>query len=326
MATTPRVTRKGWDALEDPVPGDVIACLTELGVEMIRVIDDEVMGHCPAHVRRTGKQDRHPSWSVNLITGQHNCFSCGFRGPFYLITKEVAGLNDDEAIKWVKARGSIDRVRRIIRGGTELEPVEFETYTEADLALYVEVPDYACSQRDLAPYAVDAYGIVWDDAKTRWITPIREPFTDSLLGWQEKGHHDRYFRNRPTNVKKGQTLFGLNELQGTTAVLVESPLDVPKIYGATDEKIGVSSFGARVTDDQIRLLVEAGVKTLICALDNDRDGIAASDEMRNRIRATPMRLKYWDYSQTKAKDPGDQTDYEICQSYENAYSSILWKK
>lgn len=326
MATTRRPTKKGWDALEDPVPGDVLKALHELGVETYRVIDDEVLGRCPAHYRRTGKEDRHPSWSVNLETGQHNCFSCGFRGPFFLIVKEVQGQGDDDALAWVKARGSIDRAKRILTGGATLEEEEAEQYTEADLALYVEVPEWACQARDLNPDTVDAYGILWDAKKSRWITPIREPFTNRLMGWQEKGQEDRYFRNRPRSVKKALTLFGINELEGTTAALVESPLDVPKIYGATGERVAVASFGVHVSDAQLRLLVEAGVKTLICAFDNDRDGINGSKELIPRVRTLPLRLKFWDYGNSKAKDPGDQTNYDVCESYANAYSSLLWRK
>lgn len=316
-----RLTTK-WDELPNPVPGNVPKALEEMGIEVIRVIGDEVTGKCPAHVRRTGRQDRHPSWSVNVETGQHNCFSCGFRGPFFVIVKEALGLNDDESISWVKARGSIDRVHRILRGSDYGEQ-EAEELTEADLALFTEVPQKACDKRDFDGSAADDYGVLWVPNKQRWITPIREPETNRLMGWQEKGHKDRYFRNFPPNVKKATTLFGINELAGDTAILVESPLDVVKIHSSGLAFKGVASFGVNVSDIQLALLSER-VTHLVSALDNDRDGNRLNTDLIKRVRGR-MKLSFWDYSNTDAKDPGDQTDDQIRWSYDNAYSSLYWE-
>lgn len=325
MATSP--TSRGWDShhLQDPIPGDVAKCLDELGVDIIRVVDDEIVGRCPGHFRKTGKEDRHPSWSVNVESGQHNCFSCGFRGPFYLIVKEVLGHGDEEAIAWVKARGSIDRARKILTGGGQYVHEIEEQITEADLALYEYVPTEACSERHLSTPAVDAYGVLWDSAKERWILPIREPETDRLMGWQEKGHADRYFRNYPKAVEKSRTLFGINELHGETAILVESPLDVVRLHTAGLRFMGVSSYGVHVSDTQLDVLWEAGVKILVSALDNDRKGEESNDALRKRVRGR-YRLFFWDYGDTDAKDPGEQTDAEILRSYGNRYSSVLWRR
>jgi len=303
----------------------VVKCLEELGVRILRVDNDEAQGHCPAHVRITGKQDRHPSWSVNTESGAHNCFSCGFRGPFYTIVKEMLVCSDDDAISWCKARGSIDRAKKILFGEGVYVHELAEQYTEADLALFVDVPEWVCHERDLEPWAVDDYGIRWDAEHGNWITPIREPFTNRLMGWQEKGQDTRYFRNRPKSVEKSTTLFGLNELDGRVAVVVESPLDCPRIYTATEQKIAVSTFGVRISDTQLDVLEEAGIELLICALDNDRDGNTQSDDLRRRVRGR-MRLKYWDYGDSDAKDPGEQTDDEILWSLDHAYSSVLWKR
>lgn len=315
--------RTKWDDLPNPVPGNVPKSLEELGIEIYRVVGDEVTGKCPAHVRRTGKQDRHPSWSVNVETGQHNCFSCGFRGPFYVIVKEALGLNDDDAVSWVKARGSIDRVHRILHGSDYGEESS-EEISEADLALFTEVPQWACDARDFDGSAADEYGVLWVPDKKRWITPIREPDTNLLMGWQEKGHKDRYFRNYPRNVKKATTLFGVNELRGDTAILVESPLDVVKIHSAGLSLMAVSSFGVNVSDVQLALLSER-VRHLVSALDHDKDGDRLNEDLIDRVRGR-MKLSFWDYSHTSAKDPGDQTDDEIHWSFENAYASIYWER
>jgi DNA primase len=79
-----------------------------------------------------------------------------------------------------------------------------------------------------------------------FILPVRDPDNGKLWGWQEKGK--RYFRNVPEGVRKGHTLFGIREFPADSpAVLVESPLDVARLY-TVGYRNAVSSFGAGVTD------------------------------------------------------------------------------
>jgi hypothetical protein len=309
--------------LEDPVPGNVVETLHELGVEVIRVEQYEALAKCPAHLRLLGKEDRHPSWSVNIETGQHNCFSCGFRGPFYLIAKEMLGCSREDAVAWVKSKGSIDRVYANLTGqGVFVNELAVEI-TEADLALFTQVPEWACAERDLDPEAVDFYGVLWNPKRDYWITPIREWQTNRLIGWQEKGETRRHFRNHPKHMEKGLYLFGVNQHRGDTAILKESPLDLPKVYGALGEPLGLGSFGATVTDAQLDLMQDMGIKRIISALDNDRAGDKANGELIQRCRGR-FRLDMWNYEETEAKDPGDQEDDEIVWSFENAYPAIEW--
>lgn len=323
MVATKR--RSNWDhhLLEDPVPGNVVGVLEELGIEIFRVDNEEALAQCPAHARRTGKERSRGDWSVNTESGQHNCFSCGFRGPFYLIVKEVLGLGNEEAIDFVKSKGSIDRAFQNLTGEGLFINELAEEYTEADLALFVNVPDWVCHERDVEPWACDEYGVLWDEKKGRWITPVREWKTNKLMGYQEKGHDDRYFRNRPKGLEKGLTLFGVNQHKGDTALLVESPLDVVKIRAALDEPVGLGSYGATITDEQLNLMQDMGIKRLVSGLDNDKAGDLSNRDLIPRCRGR-FHLEFYDYDETDAKDPGDQEDYDICESYVNAYPVTEW--
>jgi DNA primase len=57
---------------------DVLATLERLGIEG-KESGDEYVARCPMHAARTGREDSHPSWSINLQTGLFLCFSCGYR-------------------------------------------------------------------------------------------------------------------------------------------------------------------------------------------------------------------------------------------------------
>ncbi len=77
-----------------------------------------------------------------------------------------------------------------------------------------------------------AYGILYDQQKDCWITPIRDPLTAKLMGWQEKAVEGHYFRNRPRHIPKSQTLFGLNQPEiGRRAIMVELIDARPHIAG-----------------------------------------------------------------------------------------------
>jgi len=310
--------------LPDPVPGDVMKCLSELGVEIVRADDatGEIQIRCPVHFERTGKEDRHPSAYVNAESGLFTCFSCGWSGGFTRLVRDVRRVDQDEAVSWVRAHGSIDRVKRALGIAEQTFVQEIaEEFTEADLALFEEVPEDVCESRNLAPWAVDQMGILWDPRKRLWITPIRHPETGRLWGWQEK--NKRYFRNVPKFLNKADTLFGLDSLPDGydgTVIVVESPLDCPRILTAgITNALPLAVMGFSVSPEQAEILCR--FDTVISALDNDPSG----DRGNRRIQALlsgRTRLKFWDYDDD-TKDPGDQTDEQILASYQNAFSNIL---
>jgi hypothetical protein len=287
------------------VPGDVLKCLDELGIHVLRITGDEAVARCPGHLRMVGKEDNDPSWSVNIESGVHNCFACGFRGPFAAVVREVLDLPSNEADAWVRARGSLDRVEQLLTGGyiSELTPQPPKApINEADLALCVPPPRDVLRSRNVTGEAAAAFGILYDRLKDCWITPIRDPVTRKLWGWQEKAVVGRYFRNRPRQVEKSRTLFGLDQPSpGRQAIIVEAPLDAAVIRSAGIPG-ALSSFGAGISDAQMQIVLEQ-FDTLILALDNDPDGrknterVYANWHRRLRILVMPYLVK--------VKDPGE---------------------
>jgi DNA primase len=315
---------KGWDAFATPVPGDALSCMEELGLEIIRVNGDEAQAKCPAHFERTGKEDRHPSFSVNIEEGVFGCFSCGFRGPFVALVEYLLKCDRDAAVGWVRARGGIERVKRALDESSGLKLLAIDTtlqINEASLALFIDPPAEALAKRNISLASAQHYGVLWDAEHDRWITPIRDPDTGKLWGWQAK--NERYFRNRPTEVTKSKTLFGLEQfVEGDIALLVESPLDVLRIHTAGVDG-GLSSFGAGVSTDQIKL-IQTVADVLISGLDNDKDGTTYS----RWLKATyghKMVLKFLNYADfdEDIKDPGDMTNEQIRHSISTAIPSNL---
>lgn len=313
-------------------PRDIGQALIEMGVTVVRQDSEEVHGLCPEHEKRTGEPQRNSHWSVNRESGYHNCFSCGYGGAFVELVMDVVGLDPFFAARWVRKHGL-----------TLMDPADLEEFTspakralteegrarvemgEARLALFYRPPLEVMEARSLDPETAEFYDVLWNLEEQGWVIPIRLP-DGTLMGWQFKSK--RYFNNYPNNVPKGQCLFGLEMLdEDQTAILVESPLDCLRlrsagVYGA------VSSFGAGVTDIQMRRLLEKTSKVIV-ALDNDREGklqtqlLCRGESKRGKIvrkgwAARFGSLQVFNYGDSKAKDPGDMSDDEILWGVENA--------
>ncbi|MFH9606841.1 toprim domain-containing protein [Streptomyces sp. NPDC017448] len=295
---------------EYPIPADIPAALADLGIQTLRLVGEEATGKCPMHVERTGKEDRHPSWSCNTETGVFNCFSCRYTGPFVQLVVDVLGGSWDDAVIWVRQRGGIERVNQILGRGKYLKELVEEAsvplITEADLALYTTPPRHARIERGLTEEACAHYGVLWDSTRDMWITPIRDR-SGKLLGWQEK--NKRHFRNCPDSIEKSKYLFGFHKFRGGVAVLVESPLDCLRLLSVGVEN-AVSSYGVAVSDWQMQLLFEYA-DLVVLALDNDSAGWKSAQQLKLRYRGMGRRLAFYNYGQSTAKDPGAQSGKEI---------------
>lgn len=310
---------KGWDSVGTPIPGNVTGCLDEIGINY-KVQGDEIHMPCPMHLARTGKEDKHPSFSINYEAGFFYCFSCGYRGPFILLVRDMLEIPYADAVLWVRKRGGIERVKKFL--AKKAAPATVDTtkeINEASLALYVTPPIEQCAKRLFLPEDAEACGVLWDTERSMWIVPIRDPDTGQLWGWQEK--NERYFRNRPRDMTKSKTLFGLHTYEGDMAILVESPLDVVRLH-TVGYPAGLSSFGAGVSDAQMSLIRDH-FDTVIIALDNDTDGAKHSERLRKEWARRGLALKFIDYSGVTEKDVGDMSSDQIKYAIRNAYSSVV---
>jgi DNA primase len=274
---------------------------------------------------------------MNSETGVHHCFSCGYKGTLLTLVAEVQELKTpwdrldlDAAKEWLRANVEVDfeqlskQLEELRESYVSLpKPVEM---SEARLAVFDEVPDWALEARGVTKEACQLYGVVWDRRQEAWITPIRSAETGKLLGWQEKGQSNRVFRNRPTGVKKSTTLFGLEAFVSNTMVIVESPLDAVKLSSLKLSQ-GVSTFGASVSSEQVALFRKA--EKLIFAFDNpniDKAGEKASKEMFALSKELGFECWFFNYSSSGVKDIGDMTYEQIEYGLSKAKHCVFGEK
>ena len=76
------------------------------------------------HEQRTGKPDRHPSWSINQYTYSHFCFSCGYKGTLTSLIIDVTGEAPEDLEKTLAKEGFIRKMAEARQDpATVLEPV-----------------------------------------------------------------------------------------------------------------------------------------------------------------------------------------------------------
>lgn len=285
------------------------------------------------HFERTGRDDSHPSWSINSETGVHHCFSCGYRGTLLTLVAELnefttswGRLDFDAAKDWLRKNIEINfelLAKQLEEAKNTYVPISRPIeMSEARLAVFSEPPQWALEARGLTADACAIHRVKWAK-EDRWITPIRNADTHALMGWQEKGQGSRYFRNRPLGVQKSQTLFGLDVLKGNTMIIVESPLDVVKL-SSLGIPGGVSTFGAAFSDAQLKLVRKAD--KIIVAFDNpkvDAAGLKASKEFFDRSRKDGLECWFFNYGDTGAKDIGDMTEFDILDGIAKAKHSVF---
>lgn len=314
--------------------GKLKTVLYKLNIPVESERGDEITAICPGHELRTGQADNNPSWSINTETGVHHCFSCGYKGNLLtLVAEQLSFITDnnrldiDTAKRWLTNNSGID-LEAIAR---QLESIK-DSYvvlpkpvpiSEARLAVYSKVPDWALESRNLTFDAAIAFGVRWDNNAFNWILPIRDWENNTLLGWQEKGQVNRHFKNRPTGVLKSQTVFSDGGASYKTCIVVESPLDAVRLRSMGIEG-AVSTFGASISTEQLRI-IRSHYEQIIFALDNDPMGRGSSTRILELTRNSGFECKFFNYSETDAKDVGDMSEDEIHFGLDNARHCVLGK-
>lgn len=297
--------------------------LERLGLEVVSTRGSEIQSYCPAHVERTGHEDRNPSWWINSDTGAHICFSCNYKGGLLSLVSYIQNWDFEKSKEWLNDGGS-DLSASLQKALKPKRVFEELTYiTESMLAAFVDPPSDALKARGLTLEAAREYEVLWSARHSNWITVIRDPETHKLLGWQEKGHTSRFFRNQPTGVPKSNALFGYKQYKGGDMIVVESPLDVVRLasVGITG---GVSTYGSVVSMQQFKLMY--GADRLIFAMDNDEAGIVSSVNLLLWCEEYGKEAWFFNYAHTDMKDIGAMSKSEIESGLQNARHRVRGAK
>jgi DNA primase len=284
-----------------------------IGVEDIRPLGEEVQARCPKHQERTGERERKPDhWSISRRTGLHHCFSCEYKGNLARLVGDLTGLGIWETQKLLLTYDvQLDKEE-----DWEPPPLNFVDQIER----FGPAPRAALRSRRLKATAAQRFGVRFDPEDYAWILPITGP-SGQMWGYQRKAPD--WVRNFPPGIKKSRTLFGLTVPRPATdtLMLVESPLDCVYLDGLGIS--AVASYGAAVSNHQLRLLIEHADKVML-ALDNDKTGVAATEKILREEWHHRLPMTVFSYGHAKGKDPGECSPEEVYEGVRTAVLAAFW--
>lgn len=304
------------------VPGDVQSAMEALGLEIIRIDDDEIIARCPAHEAILGKPDRNPSFSVNAETGLFGCWSCKYGGSWITLVADMRTGDYAEAEAWTREQGTIGATIRTLEKIGQRAPEGPQPISRASLALFTPPPAEELHRRLLSPAMAAKYGVLWKPSQSAWILPMYHPDSGALIGWQEKTRSR--VRNYPEgNAKRNLTVFGVDQPATDVTVVVESPLDAARV--AQIEPGAVALFGSGISAEQVAILAARSSKVIIF-MDDDKPGWIAARKLAGALRGRGVVTLVVTYDGLIAGgDPGDMSDRDISHGLETALPTFLMR-
>lgn len=250
------------------------AALDALGIHG-RISGVQLVGRCPLH------HDNHPSFSVNIQNGLWICYAgCG-SGNTEQLVERVLGVSPKEAEIWVREHLSDgvvlteEQMRDIVIDAyrSEAEPPPPQITMPDWKSRYLNLPEHTMPiwffARGFVWQTVDNWKIRWDEGNEQLVIPIY--CGGDLVGTVSRnspGVMPKYI-NSP-GLEKSQVLFGLPQDKVDTIIIVEGPMDAMWLWGIGQASVAL--LGLTISPAQVSLLQQAGVGTIILAMDNDSAG------------------------------------------------------
>lgn len=278
--------------------------LAEFGVTRVRTHDPKgELIHCcalPWH------DERHPSASLNYKKLTYRCLGCDSGGGLLWFIGSCRGETGVEARQWLDDQtgtGADEQTLSALldffdavyapRQGVDLSPIPrmAQRILEPWMLIHPYLTDPAPDGRNIPEANIMAFQVgyapdypVHVDAERRVTSHrivIPHFWRDALVGWQTRriiNDGTAKYLSSP-DFPKDKTIF--NYRPDTLAVVVESPMSVIAMADRCPDM--EATFGASITDKQVRLLAEH--RRVILWFDNDAAGWKATDVVAEVLSA-----------------------------------------
>lgn len=266
--------------------------LEEFGVRNLRCDAgrQELIHSCLLPFGLHAHGDMNPSASINYKRLTYRCLGCDSKGGLLWFIATCRSTTTDDARSWLEGHTGIggadgmtlqallaffdqiyDKKREV--------PAPIPHMDARVLTPWLAVHPYLTEMRGITVETIMANQVGWNPDTNRIVIP--HFWKGDLVGWQTRRLTDdgtpKYLSS--PDMPKDTTLYN-HKPKHRYAVVVESPMSVlalaPHVHA-------VATFGAGVTDGQVRLLAQYGTVTLW--MDNDQAGWKATERLRDALEA-----------------------------------------
>lgn len=336
------------DALPDEQKRDLCrSLLAEFGVTSVTERGDELIHSCclPFGAHRNG--DRNPSASLNYRKLTYNCLGCGNSGGLLWFVgvcrgddsaqargwlDQQMGLTEDEEglanfLRFIDALYSPDSSSRRPAPVPKMDPGILDRWRR----IHPYMTDPPPVGRGVPVETIKHFSVGYGEFRTnigveedRWITSERivipHFWRGDLVGWQTRrlGNDGTPKYKSSPDMPKDSTIYNYDPRR-PTAVVVESPMSVLSKHHLCPTM--EATFGAKVTDRQVRLLA-AHESAIILWFDNDDAGWKATRDVGDALSAYgPVYV----VDSPWAADPADMDRETFLGLLANPVPYALWK-
>ena len=286
--------------------------------------DTNIMFNCPYH------GERNPSCGISVQKEVGACFSCGKSFHIPDLVMHVLGISFNKAMDWLEERVKINKQAvnelRLRRFDEIVEKESYEILPRFKLAPYQSGKVYHSylEKRGFSRETSKEFLLGWDSELSRITVPIFD-IKNNLQGFIGRtvfnesdpeyfplyGTSQRYRLYPP--LKKSFSLFPIHKVElDDELILVEGTLDSIWMWQCGFRNV-LSTITSHIAHEQIKIINNLGVRSIILALDNDKAG---KDGMEKAIKELSGTCKLYTVEYTK-KDPCDHTKEELMEIFRN---------
>lgn len=236
--------------------------LAEFGVTNVRTTPKHELIHsCCLPFGGHSNGDRNPSAALNFERLTYHCYGCGNGGGLLWFIGNCRGTDDDLARKWLREQTGtgaddmplsvlLDFFDRVYGPKDRYQAPPIPKMDARVLTPWLAIHPYMTEIRGVAEETIKKFMVGWNPETNRIVIPL---FWDgSLAGWQTRrllNDGTAKYLNSP-DFPRDQAIYNYDPSRN--ASVVESPLTTLALHHC--EPAVEATFGAKVTDRQIRLL------------------------------------------------------------------------
>lgn len=256
---------------------DVLSIIEKLEItDGFETHNGEYTVSCPLPFGNHKNGDKNPSFSINLNTGQYNCFVCG-GGSLTQLISYMKGISYEEAEYWLRndyVDESNDDFKQRLLDKLDKRNIKQERTEEGGDVLTLDGYEKRYVQwledQNITADTAEKFGIVYNPELPGIIFP--HYWQGKLVGWQQRDLNENRkgpkYKNTP-NFPKHNTLYNYDFIEGDEVIVVESPKTVC-VLDSRGIKNVVATFGASIRDEQLQPLWK--FKRVYLWFDNDDAG------------------------------------------------------
>lgn len=270
--------------------------LQELGIPVVKRTGSEWWSTCPQH------KDRHPSWSINVNTGLHSCFSCSFGGNaadlvLHCLDMKRLDMTRREAWAWMKARGLLQgelaptfRVQLVLQSTPKASRFRMPLGVEQEpLSRWPTPARQYLEKRGITPDQVQRWGLGYA-VHGRLAGRIVFPFINARGDLQSYSARSfvgaplRYLTPERTEGEVLGAIFGEQHWPAAwerdVLLVCEGAIDALALERALQLPVAGIPGVKRALNPRLLAKLAQGWRRLVLFTDNDRAGDWAADELR----------------------------------------------